>query len=107
MPLLMSGGPPPAVGLPGASYGGPPSARCELVFGHRLVERPPRPGVFLALAIMLGIPFFSLDLIFCVVLRARCPGRDGHGATGAGFTVSAIAAAVASVACLAVVPPPW
>lgn len=63
-------------------------------------------GVFLALAIMLGIAeMFSLDLILLMLALGALVGM-ATALLGAGFAVSAIAAAVASVACLAVVRPP-
>jgi membrane protein implicated in regulation of membrane protease activity len=63
-------------------------------------------GVFLALAIMLGIAeMFSLDLILMMLALGALVGMV-TALLGAGFAVAAIAAAVASVACLAVVRPP-
>ena len=63
-------------------------------------------GVFLALAIMLGIAeMFSLDLILLMLALGALVGM-ATALLGAGLAVSAIAAAVASVACLAVVRPP-
>ncbi|HET6940136.1 MAG TPA: NfeD family protein [Nocardioides sp.] len=63
-------------------------------------------GVFLALAILLGIAeMFSLDLILGMLALGALVGVV-TALLGAGFAVSAIAAAVASVACLAVVRPP-
>ncbi|QIG43140.1 NfeD family protein [Nocardioides anomalus] len=63
-------------------------------------------GVFLALAIALGIAeMFSLDLILLMLALGALVGMVS-ALLGAGFAVSAILAAVASVACLAVVRPP-
>jgi membrane protein implicated in regulation of membrane protease activity len=63
-------------------------------------------GVFLALAILLGIAeMFSLDLILGMLALGALVGVV-TALLGAGFAVSAIAAAIASVACLAVVRPP-
>jgi membrane protein implicated in regulation of membrane protease activity len=63
-------------------------------------------GVFLALAIALGIAeMFSLDLILLMLALGALAGAVA-ALLGAGFAVAAIAAAVASVACLAVVRPP-
>jgi membrane protein implicated in regulation of membrane protease activity len=63
-------------------------------------------GVFLGLAILLGIAeMFSLDLILLMLALGALVGM-ATALLGAGFAVSAIAAAVASVACLAVVRPP-
>ena len=62
-------------------------------------------GVFLALAILLGIAeMFSLDLILGMLALGALVGVV-TALLGAGFAVSAIAAAIASVACLAVVRP--
>lgn len=63
-------------------------------------------GVFLGLAILLGIAeMFSLDLILLMLALGALVGMT-TALLGAGFAVAAIAAAVASVACLAVVRPP-
>jgi len=63
-------------------------------------------GVFLGLAILLGIAeLFSLDLILLMLALGALVGMI-TSLLGAGFAVSAIAAALASVACLAVVRPP-
>jgi membrane protein implicated in regulation of membrane protease activity len=63
-------------------------------------------GVFLALAIALGIAeMFSLDLVLLMLALGALVGMVS-ALLGAGFAVSAILAAVASVACLAVVRPP-
>jgi membrane protein implicated in regulation of membrane protease activity len=63
-------------------------------------------GVWLALAILLGIAeMFSLDLILLMLALGALVGMV-TALLGAGLAVSAIAAAVASVACLAVVRPP-
>jgi membrane protein implicated in regulation of membrane protease activity len=63
-------------------------------------------GVFLALAIALGIAeLFSLDLILLMLALGALVGMVA-ALLGAGFAGAAIAAAVASVACLAVVRPP-
>lgn len=63
-------------------------------------------GVFLGLAILLGIAeMFSLDLILLMLALGALIGMT-TALLGAGFAVAAIAAAVASVACLAVVRPP-
>jgi membrane protein implicated in regulation of membrane protease activity len=63
-------------------------------------------GVFLALAIALGIAeMFSLDLILLMLALGTLVGMVA-ALLGAGFAVAAIAAAAASVACLAVVRPP-
>jgi membrane protein implicated in regulation of membrane protease activity len=63
-------------------------------------------GVWLAVAILLGIAeLFSLDLILLMLALGALVGVV-TALLGAGFAVSAIAAAVASVACLAVVRPP-
>jgi membrane protein implicated in regulation of membrane protease activity len=63
-------------------------------------------GVLLALAILLGIAeMFSLDLILGMLALGALVGVV-TALLGAGFAVSAIAAAIASVACLAVVRPP-
>jgi membrane protein implicated in regulation of membrane protease activity len=63
-------------------------------------------GVFLGLAILLGIAeMFSLDLILLMLALGALVGMI-TALLGAGFAVAAIAAAVASVACLAVVRPP-
>ena len=63
-------------------------------------------GIFLALAILLGIAeMFSLDLILLMLALGALVGMV-TALLGAGFAVAAIAAAVASVACLAVVRPP-
>ncbi len=63
-------------------------------------------GVFLGLAIMLGIAeMFSLDLILLMLALGALVGMVA-ALLGAGFAVAAIAAALASVACLAVVRPP-
>jgi membrane protein implicated in regulation of membrane protease activity len=62
-------------------------------------------GVFLGLAILLGIAeLFSLDLILLMLAIGALVGMVS-ALLGAGFAVSAIAAAVASVACLALVRP--
>ena len=62
-------------------------------------------GVFLGLAILLGIAeLFSLDLILLMLAIGVLVGMVS-ALLGAGFAVSAIAAAVASVACLALVRP--
>jgi membrane protein implicated in regulation of membrane protease activity len=63
-------------------------------------------GVFLGLAIALGIAeMFSLDLVLLMLALGALVGMVS-ALLGAGFAVSAILAAVASVACLAVVRPP-
>jgi membrane protein implicated in regulation of membrane protease activity len=63
-------------------------------------------GVFLGLAIVLGIAeMFSLDLILLMLALGALVGMVA-ALLGAGFAVAAIAAAVASVACLTVVRPP-
>jgi membrane protein implicated in regulation of membrane protease activity len=63
-------------------------------------------GVFLALAILLGIAeMFSLDLILLMLAIGALVGMVA-ALLGANFAVAAIAAAVASVACLSVVRPP-
>jgi membrane protein implicated in regulation of membrane protease activity len=63
-------------------------------------------GVFLALAIALGIAeLFSLDLILLMLALGALVGMVS-ALLGAGFALAAILAAVASVACLAVVRPP-
>ena len=63
-------------------------------------------GVFLGLAILLGIAeMFSLDLVLLMLALGALVGMV-TALLGAGFAVSAIAAAVASVACLALVRPP-
>ena len=63
------------------------------------------PGVFLGLAILLGIAeMASLDLILAMLALGAVVGMI-TALLGAGFAVSAIAAAVASVACLALVRP--
>jgi membrane protein implicated in regulation of membrane protease activity len=63
-------------------------------------------GVFLGLAILLGIAeMFSLDLILLMLALGALVGMVA-ALLGANFAVAAIAAAVASVACLAVVRPP-
>jgi membrane protein implicated in regulation of membrane protease activity len=63
-------------------------------------------GVFLGLAILLGIAeMFSLDLILLMLALGALVGMI-TALLGAGFAVAAIAAAVASVACLTVVRPP-
>ena len=62
-------------------------------------------GVFLGLAILLGIAeMSSLDLILLMLALGALVGMVA-ALLGAGFAVSAIAAAVASVACLALVRP--
>ena len=62
-------------------------------------------GVFLGLAILLGIAeMVSLDLILLMLALGALVGMV-TALLGAGFAVSAIAAAVASVACLALVRP--
>src|SRR3954466_1283937 len=62
-------------------------------------------GVFLGLAIVLGIAeMFSLDLILLMLAMGALVGTVA-ALLGAGFAIAAIAAAVASVACLAVVRP--
>jgi membrane protein implicated in regulation of membrane protease activity len=62
-------------------------------------------GVFLGLAILLGIAeLFSLDLILLMLAIGALVGMVS-ALLGAGFAVSAIAAAMASVACLALVRP--
>jgi membrane protein implicated in regulation of membrane protease activity len=64
------------------------------------------PGVLLALAILLGIAeMFSLDLILGMMALGTLVGVV-TALLGAGFAVSAIVAAIASVACLAVIRPP-
>ena len=63
-------------------------------------------GVFLGLAIMLGIAeLFSLDLILLMLALGALVGVVA-ALLGANFAVTAIAAAAASVACLAMVRPP-
>ena len=63
-------------------------------------------GVFLALAIGLGIAeMFSLDLVLLMLALGALVGM-ASALLGAGVAVSAILAAAASVACLAVVRPP-
>jgi membrane protein implicated in regulation of membrane protease activity len=63
-------------------------------------------GVLLALAILLGIAeMFSLDLILGMMALGTLVGVVA-ALLGAGFAVSAIVAAAASVACLALVRPP-
>ncbi|MDX6373110.1 MAG: hypothetical protein QOD98_2098 [Nocardioidaceae bacterium] len=63
-------------------------------------------GVFLGLAIVLGIAeMFSLDLILLMLALGALVGMVA-ALLGAGIAVAAIAAAVASVACLTVVRPP-
>jgi membrane protein implicated in regulation of membrane protease activity len=63
-------------------------------------------GVLLALAILLGIAeMFSLDLILGMMALGTLVGVVA-ALLGAGFAVSAIVAAIASVACLALVRPP-
>jgi membrane protein implicated in regulation of membrane protease activity len=63
-------------------------------------------GVFLALAILLGIAeMFSLDLILGMLALGALVGVV-TALLGAGLAVSAIAAALASVALLAVLRPP-
>jgi membrane protein implicated in regulation of membrane protease activity len=63
-------------------------------------------GVWLAVAILLGIAeMFSLDLILLMLALGALVGMV-TALLGAGFAVSAIAAAVASVACLSLVRPP-
>ena len=63
-------------------------------------------GVFLGLAILLGIAeMFSLDLILGMLALGALIGMV-TALLGAGIAVSAIVAALASVACLAVVRPP-
>ena len=63
-------------------------------------------AVFLCLAIMLGIAeMFSLDLVLLMLALGALVGMV-TALLGAGFAVAAIAAALASVACLAVVRPP-
>ncbi len=63
-------------------------------------------GLFLGLAILLGIAeLFSLDLILLMLAIGALVGMVS-ALLGAGFAVSAIAAALASVACLALVRPP-
>jgi membrane protein implicated in regulation of membrane protease activity len=63
-------------------------------------------ALWLAVAILLGIgEMFSLDLIMLMLALGALVGLV-TALLGAGFAVSAIAAAVASVACLAVVRPP-
>jgi membrane protein implicated in regulation of membrane protease activity len=63
-------------------------------------------GVFLAIAILLGIAeMFSLDLILGMLALGALVGVL-TALLGAGLAVSAILAAVASVACLALVRPP-
>jgi membrane protein implicated in regulation of membrane protease activity len=62
-------------------------------------------GVFLGLAILLGIAeLFSLDLVLLMLAIGALVGMVS-ALLGAGFAVSAIAAAMASVACLALVRP--
>jgi membrane protein implicated in regulation of membrane protease activity len=61
---------------------------------------------WLGVAILLGIAeMFSLDLILGMLALGALVGMVS-GILGAGFAVSAIVAALASVACLAVVRPP-
>ena len=63
-------------------------------------------GVFLGLAILLGIAeMFSLDLILLMLALGALVGMVA-ALLGAPFAVAAIAAAAASVACVAVVRPP-
>jgi membrane protein implicated in regulation of membrane protease activity len=63
-------------------------------------------AVFLGLAILLGVAeMFSLDLILLMLALGALVGMV-TALLGAGFAVSAIAAALASVACVAVVRPP-
>jgi membrane protein implicated in regulation of membrane protease activity len=63
-------------------------------------------GVFLGIAILLGIAeMFSLDLILLMLALGALVGMI-TALLGAGVAVATIAAAVASVACLAVVRPP-
>ena len=63
-------------------------------------------GVLLALAILLGIAeMFSLDLILGMMALGALVGVVA-ALLGAGFAVSAIVAAIASVACIALVRPP-
>ena len=62
-------------------------------------------GVFLGLAILLGIAeMFSLDLILLMLALGALVGMVAV-LLGANFAVAAIAAAVSSVACLALVRP--
>jgi membrane protein implicated in regulation of membrane protease activity len=62
-------------------------------------------GVFLGLAIVLGIAeMFSLDLILLMLALGALVGTVA-ALLGAGFALAAITAAVASLACLAVVRP--
>jgi membrane protein implicated in regulation of membrane protease activity len=62
-------------------------------------------GVFLGLAILLGIAeMASLDLVLAMLALGALAGMI-TALLGAGFAVSAIAAALASVACLALVRP--
>ena len=63
-------------------------------------------AVFLGLAVVLGIAeMFSLDLILLMLAAGALVGMVS-ALLGAGVAVSVIAAAVASVACLAAVRPP-
>lgn len=63
-------------------------------------------AVFLGLAVMLGIAeLFSLDLILLMLALGALVGMV-TALLGAGVPAAAIAAAVASVACLALVRPP-
>jgi membrane protein implicated in regulation of membrane protease activity len=63
-------------------------------------------GLWLAVAILLGIAeLFSLDLILGMLALGALVGVV-TALLGAGLAVSAIAAAIASVACLALVRPP-
>ena len=63
-------------------------------------------GVWLGLAILLGIAeLFSLDLVLLMLALGALVGMV-TALLGAGFAVQALAAAVASVACLALVRPP-
>jgi membrane protein implicated in regulation of membrane protease activity len=63
-------------------------------------------GLWLAVAILLGIAeLFSLDLILGMLALGALVGMV-TALLGAGIAVSAIAAAIASVACLALVRPP-
>ena len=63
-------------------------------------------AVWLALAVMLGIAeMFSLDLILGMLALGALVGAVS-ALLGAGFALSAIIAALASVACIAAVRPP-
>ena len=63
-------------------------------------------GIWLSLAIAFGIAeMFSLDLVLLMMALGAVVGMIS-ALLGAGFALSAVAAAAASVACLAVVRPP-